>query len=187
MTRTAWCMKNRGSFEDHVGPSIHSGGPVPLGQKPLRSLRKLVSHNSRVGPRTQSWSPSPRDYGVDAGMNPLHRPVRTTEELGRQRQTYRNRLRIGLKSYKITLEIVHRIIYVLLGHSRVDHQVCQWRRSRRVTGEYVNGVGEPERIKRVVSPDSVRAWIRQHYVFESTSRDLIIIGGITPGTDAGRW
>ena len=75
VTRTAWCMKNNGSFEDHVGPSIHSGGPVPLGQKPLKSLRKPISHNSRIGSRTQNRSPSPRDYEVNAAMNPLHKPI----------------------------------------------------------------------------------------------------------------
>jgi len=108
----------------------------------------------------------PGDYEVNAGMDP------------------RSRLHIRLKSLKVALKIVHHIIHVLLGHSRVDHQVCLGRRNRRVAGEYVKGVGKLVRENRKVPPDSVGAWIRQHYVFESTSGDLIIIGGVTPGTNA---
>ena len=41
--------------------------------------------------------------------------------------------------------------------------------------------------KRKVSPDMVRSWIRPDYVFESAGRDLIIVGGITPTTEAVTW
>jgi len=47
-------------------------------------------------------------------------------------------------------------------------------------------VGGSERENREISPDVVRGWIRQDYVFEPAGRDLIIVGGVTPGTNAGR-
>ena len=79
--------------------------------------------------------------------------------------------------------VVNQIIHSLLCRSRVDHQVL-WKYSRRVIWELVeNGVSKRE--QREVSPDVVRAWIRQDYVFKPASRDLVIVGGVTPSTNAG--
>ena len=74
---------------------------------------------------------------------------------------------------EITRIVVHYGIHILLGQRRVDHQVL------------ISDVGAGERQKREVPPDVVRARIRDEYVFEPAGRDLIIVGGVTPTTEAG--
>ena len=85
---------------------------------------------------------------------------------------------------KIALETVHRVIHVLLGHRRVDHKVRWKRRSRWIIRERGSDGGVIEWEKRKVPPDMVRDRIRPDYVFEPASGDLIIVGGVTPTTNA---
>ena len=100
--------------------------------------------------------------------------------------TYHNRiLKVRVESEKVALKVVHDEIHVLLRHRRVDHQVRRRRGSRRVTSERGLKVGASVRVKREVSPDTVRVWIRPDYVFEPAGGDLIIVGGVTPTTDVG--
>ena len=103
-----------------------------------------------------------------------------------ERQTHSRRLGVGLESDEITLKVVHRIIHVLRGHGGVDHQAHRDRRSEWIAGERGKEQGVREGEKRVIPPDVVRAWIDPDLVFEPAGRDLIIIVGIAPATDAGR-
>ena len=91
-----------------------------------------------------------------------------------------------MESDEISLEVVHNIIHILLGHSRVDHETHRGRGSRRIAGERGGYIRVREWEKRVVPPDVVRVWIRPDLVFESARKDLIIIGGIAPAANAGR-
>ena len=101
-------------------------------------------------------------------------------------QTHSRRLGVGLESDEITLKVVHRIIHVLRRHGGVDHQAHWGRRGEWIIGEGENKQGVREGEERVVPPDVVRAWIDPDLVFEPAGRDLIIIVGIAPATDAGR-
>ena len=109
-------------------------------------------------------------------------------EVGRnQRWARRQQLNVRLESGEISLEVVHRIVHVLLGHRCVGHQVLWNERSCWVIREYGGRVvGASERENREVSPDVVRARIRQDYVFEPSGRDLVIVSRVPPGTNTRR-
>ena len=91
-----------------------------------------------------------------------------------------------MESEEITLIVIHDMIHVIFGHRRVDHEVDRARRSGRIAGEWWDEQGVGERVKRVVPPDVVRAWIGPDLVFEPAGGDLEIIVGIAPAADAGR-
>jgi len=74
-----------------------------------------------------------------------------------------------METDKVSLIAVNQRIHSLLGHSRVNHKVPEVR----------------EWEKREVSPDAVRAWIRQSKVSEPAIMDLEIVVGVTPTTNAG--
>jgi len=59
------------------------------------------------------------------------------------------------------------------------------RGERRVACERGRDRGVVEWEKRKVPPDTMRGWISPNDIFESAGRDLIIVGGITPATEAG--
>ena len=74
--RTAWCMKNRGSFGVHFGPELQAGGVAPLGQVPIMSLRKFVSRERRMDNGPKATTHSPIEDEMDGGMNALYRRIR---------------------------------------------------------------------------------------------------------------
>ena len=102
-----------------------------------------------------------------------------------ERPTHVRRLSVRLESEEVSLEVVHRIIDVRLCHSRVDHDAHRGCRSIWSTGERGRKTGVGVREKRVVPPDVVRVRIHPDLVFEPAGKDLIIVVGITPATNAG--
>jgi len=78
------------------------------------------------------------------------------------------------------------MLHVLLGNRRIDHEVLRNRGSRWVVPEWGADAGVIEREKRKVSPDVVRGRVSPDYIFEPSGSDLIIVGGVTPATDAVR-
>jgi len=103
-----------------------------------------------------------------------------------ERSTHVRRLSVRLESEEVSLKVVHLIIHVLLGHSRVDHEVHRGRRNIWGTSERGRKIGVGVREKREVPPDVVRVWIHPDLVFEPAGIDLKIVVGITPATNAGR-
>ena len=102
-----------------------------------------------------------------------------------ERQTHGRRLRVRPESDKISLEVVHNIIHILLGHSHVDHETHWERRSRRIAGERGGHIGVREWEEREAPLYTVRVWVHPDLVFEPAGIDLIIIGGIAPAANAG--
>lgn len=98
---------------------------------------------------------------------------------------YRQRFGIRVQSDEIALEAVHRMLVVHLGHTGVDHQIPRGWWGEGVVGEQSTSALIPERVKRIVSPDVVRARVRPDYVLESAGIDLVIVLRIAPTADAG--
>ena len=73
-----------------------------------------------------------------------------------ERQNHGRRLRVRPESDEISLEVVHNIIHILLGHSRVDHETHWERRSRRIAGKRGGHTGVREREEREAPPYMVR-------------------------------
>ena len=92
-----------------------------------------------------------------------------------------------MESDQISLKAIHQIIHILGGNRRIDHEICRNPGSRWVACEWGNDGGIIEREKRKISPDVVRGRVWPDYVFEPAGSDLIIIGGVTPATEAVTW
>ena len=80
--RTAWCMKNRGSFGVHFGPGLQAGGAASLGQVPTMSLRKFVSHERQMGNDPKATTHSPIEDEMNSGMNALYGRIRPAKNQG---------------------------------------------------------------------------------------------------------
>ena len=91
-----------------------------------------------------------------------------------------------MEAEEITLEAVHCVVDVLLGHTGVDHEVLRGRWGRWVIWEQFTQVWVLERVKRKVPPDAGRVRISPDGVFEPAGVDLVIVGGVTPTANAER-
>ena len=119
-------------------------------------------------------------------MNTLHRRVRTGEKPEQQSRTHSQRFHVRLEADEITLKPVHQLIHVLLGDRRIDLEGRRNDGGRRVARERRADLGAIERETRKVSPDVVRTRVSPHRVLEPSSRDLEIVGGVSPATNVGR-
>lgn len=103
---------------------------------------------------------------------------RSKEDNDEQTSTYLRTFKVGLETPKIAEKTIQQEVVVGLRKASVDQDCWVDRGSQRIVWEGIWYIGQ--RLESVVPPNTMRARVHPHDVFEASRRNLNIVVGVSP-------